>query len=173
MRTWGFFAAAVAVCAMAVPGAWAGAADSVPLIGGTDRARHVFSVTGLVSNTTVGAGVFCTSLEKKKDVRIAIEVFDELTGAAINDITTGFTTQGVPEILSPGETVTMELSGDGAVTFTNHDANVTATLSSGSARIVSTSSKLMCAAILLDKANALPGFATALPVVAKPQQKGE
>jgi len=133
----------------------------------------VFTITGITSSATVGAAIFCTSLEKTKDIRIAVEALAEQTGDAINDITGGTANDGVPEILSPGETVTTEISGDGDVTFTNEDARIAATLFSGSARVVSTSPKLMCAAMILDKTNALPGFAGAVPVVAKLKQKGE
>jgi len=170
MRSWFVSASTALSCAAFATAAWAAPAGPVPLINGTERAQHVFSISGLVSDASVGTAIFCTSLEKTKDMRIAVEIFDGFSGVAVNNITAG---AGVPGVLSPGETVTIEVSSNGLIASTNADSNIAATFPSGSARVVATSPKLMCAAILIDKVNALPIFAGALPVVAKTKQKGE
>jgi len=156
---------------LAASGARAGVSDPVPLINGTERAKHVYSVTGVTANAVVGTVITCTSLEKTKDMRSAVEVFSE-NGPVLNDITSS---QGVPELMSPGETVTVEISRDGSVTFTGADASVTpaSDVLHASARVVATSSKIACSAFLADDNNDPPTFVVELPMVAKTKQKGD
>ena len=91
----------------------------------------------------------------------------------VNNITIPGVQNGVPGVLSPGETAMIEIAIDGNVFFTNRDAWVTTALAHGSARVVSTSAKLMCTAALVDKVNNPPTFGIALQVVAKTKQKGD
>ena len=171
--------ALVASCALAgvllASAAGAGVSDPVPLIAGTDRARHVFSVTGVTANNEVGTVIICTSFEKTKDMRIAVEVFMEEPATVINDITTGSSNEGVPPILGPGATSTFEISRDGSVLFTGLSASVTPPSDRlhGSARVVATSAKLMCNAFLADDDGSPPSFLVELPMVAKTKQKGD
>lgn len=150
----------------------AGVADPVPLINGTAKATHVFTVPGIFVDIGTGVGVICTSLEKSKNVAIAIEIFTK-SGTVVNDVTTG---SGVDSSVSPGETTSFEISDDaGGVSYLLADQFVinAGQIVQGSLRILATSTKIACTAVNLDSENSPPNFVWPLNVVSKTKQKGD
>jgi len=110
--------------------------------------------------------VSCTSLEKTggKDIRIAVEFFDN--GSLSNDVTAG----DGDEILSgPGDTdgiSTRAITGLSTTAITT-PPGITGT---GAARILSTSTKIICAAFVVDPANG--NYLATLPVFKALKQSG-
>jgi len=152
--------------------AWAGVADPVPLINGTERAKALYLVPGVTADLDdLGTTITCTSLEKLKDQIVAVEVFNEDPGTVINDITLG---DGVVGTVSPGETVNVEITSDtGGILAVNADLIIdVGTLLHGSARVVSTSKKLMCTASIMDTENNPPTSAWQINLIVK-KQKGD
>lgn len=142
----------------------------LPLLGG-QRSKHVFTVPGVTSGVGALETVFlCTSLEKKKDIVVGIEVFDHDPGGPLNDVTDPEENGVLP--LAPGETVAFEtndpLAFDEDETITPSD-----NANHGSARIVSTSTKLACTALLVDEVNSPPTSMVNLQVIKKTSQKGD
>jgi len=150
-----------------------GVTDAPPLLGGTTRAKHVFSIPGATANGNLSTVVMCTSLEKNKTVDLALEVFSEDGAQAGNDVTAN---AGVLTGIAPGRTVTFEVALDmNGVLATTYDSLIIlpGVLAHGSARVLATSSNLMCAAGLIDPTSVAPAAMMALPVVAKTKQKGD
>lgn len=164
---------ALTCVALARP-AHAGLADAPPLLGGTTKAKHVFSIPGVTANADLGTVVMCTSLEKSKPIAIAVEVFAEDGTVTANDVTLG---EGVVANVAPSQTVTFEIAIDDMlpeIIATTKDAAILAPgdVTHGSARVLSTSTKLMCTAGVLDRASVAPTGMLSLQVIAKTKQKG-
>jgi len=152
----------------------AGVADPVPLIDGTIRAKHVFTIPGVTASTTLGTVVMCTSLEKTKDVAIAVEVFD-VAGVVKNDITQGilFFDGAIPAV-APGRTVTFSIGSTGNhASIVSDESIVVGTVRQGSARVVASSPKIACSAGIVERFSDPPAAMMDLNVVAKTKQKGD
>lgn len=150
-----------------------GVTSPLPLLGGTTRAKHVYSIPGVTSNGNLATIVMCTSLEKKNTVDLALEVFSEDGNQKGNDVTAN---AGVLTGVLPGQTVTFEVALDmNGVLSTTYDSLIIlpGVLAHGSARVLATSSNVMCAAGLIDPTSVAPAAMMALPVVAKTKQKGD
>ena len=135
-----------------------------------DKAVHRFSVPGVVANKGgLSTVIMCTSMEKTERIHIGVEVFDRPPGPPLNDISAG---NGVV-FADPGGTRTFEID--------NVDATVGDVLvgvggnqvDQGSARIVSTSAKIICSALLMSEAGTPPTSMTSLQVIKKSNQKGD
>lgn len=148
----------VAATLIASP-AVAGIVDT-PLPAGT---KFLYSVPG-VMNTATGFGTFfqCTNADKTT-VTVGVQVFGPTGGVPLND----FAATSVS--VQPGGTVMIGTRDGAAGGFTLDDNLALGTLPTGSARIVATSTKLLCNAFVVDAIS----FSTSWPltIVAKTKQK--
>lgn len=141
-------------------------ADKPPLIGGTDKAKVVYSIAGVVDSATQATYVSCTSLEKTggNDIHFAVEFFDN--GSSSNDVAAG---DGDEFLSGPGDTdgiSTRAITGLSTTAITT-PPGITGT---GAARILSTSTKILCAAFVVDPANG--NYLATLPVFKALKQSG-
>ncbi len=154
-----------AVLLLAAP-AGAGLGDKPPLLNGDTKAKHVYSMTGVLSETNgLSTVVTCTSLEKSKDLLFAVEFFGTF-GAALNDVTTA----GVVTI-PPGETRSIG-SLDTSMYTETYAAGLSRIFEVLSARVLATSSKLLCNAFLVEE-DGTPTVGSRLPVYKKTKQAGD
>lgn len=148
--------------------ALAGIADPVPAtLNGDVPVRHLYSVPGVVKANGLETTFMCTSAETSNTVKIGVELFDRNGGAALNDVTSGNGTGS----LSPGGSATISTGLLGGF----HSEVVIVGLpviSFGSARILSTSRKVICNAIVLDGSGE-PSSMTSLKVVKRVRQIGD
>ena len=164
-------AGAFAVAFAFARAAQAGPADPVPLLNGTTRATHVFTGSGVRIDANTGLVVLCTSLEKSKDVMMAVEVF-QWDATVLNDVATGI---GVSLMTAPGRTITWEVKNDGGgIAYTFGDVSIPSVgnVFQGSFRVLSTSTKITCSAANIDRTNSPPNFVWPLNLIAKTKQKG-
>lgn len=141
--------------------------DKPPLISGTDRAKVVFSIAGVVDSATQATYVSCTSLEKTggKDIHFAVEFFDN--GSSANDVAAG---DGEEFLSGPGDTdgiSTRAITG----LSTTEIATPPGIAGIGAARILSTSTKIICAAFVVDPTNGT--YLASLPVFKALKQSGD
>ena len=162
---------AVIAVGFVASGAWAGVSDPVPLINGTERAKVLYLVPGVTANANLGTIISCTSTEKSKDQIVAIEVFEEDPPDVINDITLG---NGVVGTVSPGENILIEIATDGTINGFNADENFSTTddVVHGSARVLSTSKKLICTAAIVEVDGIPPDTMMQINMIVK-KQKGD
>ena len=173
MKTRRTILAGAALVIGASSAALAGVADSpAPSLGGAP-AVHVFSVPG-VQSTTGGLGAppletefFCTSLESSKPIHIAVEVFNYSGGAALNDVSAG----NGAATAAPGQTVTIS-TGQVAAFLPHATITGLTPLSGTSARIVSTSKRIMCSAVVVDGSHLVPTSMVSLQVIKLRTQRG-
>jgi hypothetical protein len=143
---------------------------AIPKVDGKNL-KHVFTVTGVTGYGDLHTAFFCTSLEKSKLITVAIEVWD-YNAVLLNDVTTG---NGVHD-LAAGETGTFETNLDGDdIVGINDDVviDLDTNADHGSARILSTSTKLACTAMVVEKVGDPPASMASLHVFAKKKQKGD
>jgi hypothetical protein len=158
--------AALLLCAglLAPTAANAGLGDPPPSFPGGVRAKHVFSMTGILSTVPgIVTVVHCTSMEKTRDVTVGVEFFN-LFGVSENDIAAG---EGVTTV-SPGETVSIH-SSPTSIYLENDSADIANNISMRSARVLSTSTRLTCGANWMDS-EANPAVAARVPVYKKKQR---
>jgi len=164
-------AASIALFSLCASPALAGPADPVPLLNGVTKAAHVFTASGVLIDSNTGLAVLCTSLEKSKDIDIAVEVF-QFDGTALNDLTLG---AGVATSTAPGATRTWEVTNNGGgilYTLANVAVPSVGNVYQGSVRIVATSARIACSAAMMDRTNDPPNFIWPLNLIAKTKQKG-
>ncbi len=163
-----------AVClSIAVAGAAsAGVVDSpVPDMDPSHSERKIFIVPGVTKNNNYETLFNCTNLDSVT-VRIGVEVFANVGGPALNDISSGVA-DGAQDVL-PGGAVTIATGN----TVAFHEGEVITGLPvnvrGGSARIISTSKRIMCVAFVADELNVpdvlTPGTTAAamsLPMIAR------
>lgn len=157
--------------AMATPG-FAGVVDTdVPQISASGTANTVFIVPGVIKNNNLETVFLCTSLETFSPIAIGVEVFDSLGAGPLNNASMP-TLEGV-ETVDPGETVLIA-TGPTAGLHENDimESLVPASLRNGSARIISTSKRIMCNAFLVDEINDPPTLMAPLHLISK-KQKGD
>lgn len=153
----------------AAPLLHAGVIDSpIPAIGDV-KLKHVYTVTGVSDGDDLGTVIFCTNVDKR-NVIVAVEVFTSGGGAPVNDVTTG----NGALVASPGQTSTFEIPGQGiASVFEDTKIDTPVQIKSGSARILASSAKILCAAALMDKFNVAPTSMASLPVFKRGGQQGD
>lgn len=173
--------ALAAMMSLAGP-AWAGVVDSpLPVLISGSKTQHVFTVPGVIKNNNLETIFLCTSLQPVGVVFVGVEVFASTGGPPLNDVNfsidpmTGLvmTGDGV-ESISPGETATIATGN--SVGFHEDDVIDTlgpASVRNGSARIVATSKKIGCSAMVIDELNDPPSSMSALSVLSKKKQKGD
>jgi hypothetical protein len=148
----------------------AGIVDTpLPVLPSTgEQSKLVFAITGVISRSaaTLETVFHCTNLDSKP-VEIAVEVFD-LGGTRVNDASTGVGAA----VHQPGVTLTY-VTRDTAAYAEDVFLGISVPINQGSARIVATSSKIICTAQVLDEVNNPPASITALHVVSRTKQKGD
>lgn len=145
--------------------AFAGIADSpLPVLDPGKKTHHVYSVAGLISQGGLGTFFSCTSTDTAT-MRVGVEVFYASGGAAGNDpVATSLS-------IAPGASVIFGTQNAvGIVVYSDLAAGA---LSQGSARILSTSTKLICTAYIADRLNSPPAAGWQLNVIKKKAQKGD
>ncbi len=153
----------------------AGVIDSpLPNLGSSVATRHVYTVTGVMKNNNLETDFICTSLEPFNTIRVGVEVFTATGGNPMNDVSSGVG-DGAQDVL-PGTTVTI---GTGNTLGIHEDEVISAaalpagSLKNGSARILATSSKIICNAIVADDLSDPPTSMVPLKVFAKKKQSGD
>jgi hypothetical protein len=140
----------------------------VPFLNGS-AAKHVFTIPGVIKNNNLETLFMCTSLDDAT-VTLAVQVFGTTGGDPLNDVATG---EGV-EALVPGATSTIATGA--TVAFHEDDVMgslAAASLRNGSARIISTSKRIACAAFVVDEFGATPVTMAPLKILSKTKQHGE
>jgi hypothetical protein len=163
--TCGALLAALVLTPIAGP-ARAGLLDPIPVVNG-HKLKTIYTVTGVTAGTGgLETVFFCTSVDKK-EVLVAIQIFD-YDNALLNDVTTA--DNGV-DTIEPGESSSMETNSVAAI---DEDVTITPTddANHGSARILASSSKIICSAHLISATGTPPTSMTTLPVFKKTKQKG-
>ena len=152
-----------------VGSAAAGVRDSpLPTFPIGTKAKHVFSVPGVMSSGNLETSFQCTSLEKTKPIQWGVEMFLHNGTNPENDISLG---QGI-RTTTPGHSDTLSTASTDAFI----EGVIQGVISDGSARsarIVATSTKLMCTAVVVDPETNPPTVAYDLPVIKKTSQKGD
>jgi hypothetical protein len=148
---------------VAANAALAGVADTpLPVLEAGKTTYHVYSVPGVIQTLSLGTFFSCTSLEKTATMRVGVEAFAGPGGLPVNDaVATSLAIQ-------PGGTVTFGTNTAVGFSVTS-DLGIFQT--QGSARILSTSKKLMCTAYRADYANSPPTSMVQLTIIAKTKQK--
>lgn len=127
----------------------------------------VYYVTGVAANYGGLETAFtCTNMEKLKLVYIGVEIFN-VYGYLLNDIHANNGTTGI----FPAETATIATAHIQAL-IPSSIMTGPITVENGSARIVSTSPRILCSAGLWDKTNAPPTSMMQLPVFKGNIEKG-
>lgn len=162
----------LALAALTAGPSFAGVVDSpVSQISNSGSASTIFLVPGVIKNNLVETVFLCTSLELVSPIVVGVEVFSDLGVGPLNSAALP-TLEGV-ETLDPGETA---LIATGATAGLHEDDIMTslpsASLRNGSARIISTSKRIMCSAYLTDEINDPPTLMAPLPLISK-KQKGD
>jgi hypothetical protein len=130
-----------------------------------------YTMTGVATDASTVLNVHCTSLEKVNSVEVGLEVFSE-TGAPLNDASAG---NGNVVILPGGtRTIVANDAGTGsAFFFENEFVNLAGDPSQGSARIIATSSKILCTASLTSLTGNPPALLMDLHLFKGKSQKGD
>lgn len=124
--------------------------------------KHVFSVPGIVHIANLRSFFSCTNLDVAS-VTIGVELFGAPGGPATNDATVSSLSVPVGGTVlfgtgpAIGLSVSSVLGGIGSTT--------------GSARILATSTKVACTAFVADDGNSPPTSAWQLTIIAKTKQK--
>lgn len=132
----------------------------MPRFADARSASHAAVVPGIVKRNGINTDILCTSLATEP-IDIGVQVFNA-AGEVQNDIGTG---NGAVLDVAPGATVTFGTTGTATLLETTVIA--VAGIAQGSARVVSTSSDVMCAAFVLDALLAPPVALSDLRVFAE------
>lgn len=163
-------AAALAAVTLSASAALAGPADSpVPSISNSAATRVLFIAAGVIKNNDVETEFMCTSLDIVP-VTVAVEVFDPTGGGALNNVSSavGNGTLTIPI----GGTVTIST---GTTAGMHEDLAITGLVNvkNGSARVLGTSTKVVCNALVADKIGVPPNTLTSIKVFARRKQNGD
>jgi hypothetical protein len=158
---------AIFLCALLAPlPASAGPADSpAPTLGG-QASRVLYMVPGVTKNNGIETEFICTSLATAP-IQVGVELFDAAGGDPLNSVSTGDGAQAIPA----GGTLTI---ATGSTIGFHEDVIILgapsiANIKGGSARIVSTSTRVMCEALLVEKLGATPATISGLKLIARKQ----
>lgn len=171
-RTSSIFGTVAFCLSLAAPAA-AGIVDTpLPVLPATlKQSKLVVTVTGVYTTPFTNSleTVFhCTNVDSKQ-VEVAVEVFS-FDGLQMNDASS----LGSSLVLNPGQTRTFATQNTAGYDE-DLDLTLLTTLAAtqGSARIIATSTKITCAAQVLDEVSNPPTSIVALPVFPKAKQKGD
>lgn len=147
---------ALAVGVSAPPAASAGIADSpLPQFADGKPSVVVLAVSGVVKKDRLQTDFQCTVLDSVA-VDVAVEIFGP-DGTLQNDVQAG---NGALLNVAPGQTVTFGTTG--TVAYLESAVITLAAVSQGSARVVASSDRVSCNAVVLDKAVTPPASISAL-----------
>jgi len=132
---------------------FAGIVDSpVPDMDPSHPERTIYLVPGVIKNNNFETEFNCTNLDSKV-VRIGVEIFDELGNGPLNDISSGVAdgAQDVPVggAVTIGTGNTPAIHESEVISFTNLSPPIN--VRNGSARIISTSKRVICHAFVVDQ----------------------
>jgi hypothetical protein len=130
----------------------AGITDPVPA-----GFKYVYTVPGVINNGAVGTAFICTATD---NVTVGVEVFDA-AGAAQNSVGAGITLAGGQSVTLVTQILPNLVGYSNLGIFTSFQ---------GSARIVGSSNKMVCTALLMDTSGNL---ISSLPILKKDKQKGQ
>ncbi len=153
------------------------ARSPLPVLAAGKKTYHVYSVSGVGGKAggALGTCFSCTSTDSVP-MQVAVEVFGSAGGSGCPLSPTGCApvNNAVATSLSVdgGETV-MFGTCIGAWIGVDSDLNLCGDVSVGSARILSTSKKLICTAFLADRFTNPPASMVQLTIIKKTTQKGE
>jgi hypothetical protein len=146
----------------------AGVVDSpIPVIPTVGKLKHVYTVTGVSDGGDLGTAFICTNLDRQ-NVFIAVEIFASGGGGPLNDVTADVGTV----LPSPGQTSTIELQQILSF-FEDELMDMLPQVKHGSARILATSTKILCTAALVEKFTEPAVSMMKLPVIRKTKQQGD
>lgn len=166
----GSLAVATLAATLSAAPALAGVADSaVPSISNSAATRVAFLVPGVIKNNGLETAFICTSLDTAA-ATVAVEVFPSTGGAALNNVAVG--TLNGTLALAAGATVTISTGSSIGLHETVAITGLT-NVKNSSARILSTTTKIMCTAILVEKNGATPATVATLKVIARRKQNGD
>mgnify|MGYP001418849699 CR=1 FL=1 len=138
----------------------AGIGDS-PLPSYPEKAKHVFSISGVVKRATLETAIRCTLVRAKEGLAtVGVEFFDE-SGDKIGQGNFGMGVGGTNGIAT------------GAVASDSFNYMSSLPLFSGSARVVSDAPEILCDAFVIEKSGSPPVSMRSLPVIRKLKQKGD
>lgn len=148
----------------------AGVVDSpLPVLQVGASTRHLYTVPGVIKNNNLETAFLCTSLENSGLVHVGVEVFAAAGGPPLNDASAP-NLDGV-ETMGPGETATIVT---GSIVGIHEDEIIDglgpASVRNGSARIISTSKKIVCSVFVVDELNDPPTTMGQLSVIYKKQR---
>jgi hypothetical protein len=160
----GSFAAAVLILGAGAASAQT-LADPPPLLNGAIVGKTVYALSGIVDSATQATIVSCTSTARTggSNITFGVEFFDN--GVSQNDLTTG---DGVT-VVTPGDTdiiSTRSVTGISEVPL----GSPPVIDGDGTARVVSSSSSLICSAHVVDVATG--EYRAGIPVFKKLKQGG-
>jgi hypothetical protein len=145
--------------------ALAGVADSpLPVLLAGKSTLHLYSVPGVVNNGAFATVFACTSTDTAP-MRVGVEVFGDFGGVPQNDAV------ATSVSLDPGATVNFKTAGFFWLGGTTSPLTP-GPIETGSARILATSKKLVCTALVADPAYP-PATSWQLTIVKKKTQKGD
>jgi hypothetical protein len=150
------------------PAAHAGIADTpLPVFPpSTKPAKLVFSVPDTLRASALANLFSCTSLDNSGTIKVGVELFDG-GGNLQNNVVAG---DGSADVL-PGQTVTF---ANGATAGVGADqVIVSVAFGHGSARIVSTSTKILCTAREVSTAGNPPTLFETITIIKAKVQKGD
>lgn len=144
--------------------ALAGIADSpLPELEAGKRTHHLYSVPGVIEQNILATFFSCTSTDTAP-MKVGVELFENAGGGPGNDPV------GTSLTILPGGTKTF---GTMFAVGINVDSFVGGGIIRGSARILSTSRKLVCTAFIADPGNAPPTTSWQLTIIKQKRQKGD
>lgn len=160
-----------ALASLAIAGtAAAGPGDSpVPSISATGATRVLFIVPGVIKNNGIETAFMCTSLDSV-NATVAVEVFAPEGGNPLNDVSTAVANGSL--LLAPGHTVTIS-TGTSVGLHEDETISGLANVKNGSARILATSTRVLCTGLLVEKLGATPNTIATLKVFAQRRQNGD
>lgn len=174
------WAIAVSLAGAWVPIAGAGVVDnSLPVLStGSSPARHIFTIPGVIKNNGLATIVSCTSLDRSKTFRFAVEVFGH-DGKLLNDVSApvldGADTMvpGATRTIATGSTAGIHEDKIIAFGLADPTPDVDLPLRRGSARVVSESRNIACIAYVVVETGSPPMSLMSLKVVKARKQSGD
>jgi len=165
----GAMTVAAAICTNAIA-ALAGPGDSpVPSISGTAATRVLYIVPGIIKNNGLETAIMCTSMDTVAST-LAFEIFTPEGGGPMNDVSTGGLNGTLP--LPVGATVTIS-TGSSVGLHEDLAINGLVNVKNGSARILGTSTRVLCTGLIVDKAAVTPNTVATLKIFARHKQNGD
>lgn len=154
----------------AATSALAGPADSpVPSISNSASTRVLYTVPGVIKNNGIETAIMCTSMDTLATT-LAFEIFAPEGGGALNDVSSGVANGALA--LPAGGTVTIST---GTSVGLHEDLAITGlgNVKNGAARILGTTTRVLCTGLLVEKASMTPATMTTLKIFARRKQNGD